>query len=60
MEEIGALFGDEVIVHLTADGRGILESDKLGAAMDDIPHDAVDVPAKDASKTAVHVEMRDA
>jgi hypothetical protein len=28
MEEIGALFGDEVIVHLTADGHGIVE-DKL-------------------------------
>ena len=28
MEEIGALFGDEVVVHLTADGHGIVE-DKL-------------------------------
>lgn len=25
MEELGALFGDEVVVHLTADGRGIVE-----------------------------------
>jgi hypothetical protein len=25
MEEIGALFGDEVVVHLTDDGHGILE-----------------------------------
>ena len=25
MEEIGALFGDKVIVHLTADGHGIKE-----------------------------------
>lgn len=25
VEEIGALFGDEVIVHLTADGHGIVE-----------------------------------
>jgi hypothetical protein len=29
MEEIGALFGDEVVVHLTADGHGIVE-DKPG------------------------------
>lgn len=25
VEEIGALFGDEVVVHLTKDGHGILE-----------------------------------
>lgn len=25
MEELGALFGDEVVAHLTADGRGIVE-----------------------------------
>ncbi len=30
MEEIGALFGDEVVVHLTADGHGIVE-DKGGS-----------------------------
>jgi hypothetical protein len=29
VEEIGALFGDEVVVHLTADGHGIVE-DKQG------------------------------
>lgn len=28
MEEIGALFGDKVVVHLTSDSRGI-EEDKL-------------------------------
>jgi hypothetical protein len=37
-----------------------LESDKLGIAMDDILPHAVDVSAKDASETAVHVEMRGA
>ncbi|KAJ9610506.1 hypothetical protein H2200_005283 [Cladophialophora chaetospira] len=30
MEEIGALFGDEVVVHLTADGHGLVE-DKGGS-----------------------------
>jgi len=30
VEEIGALFGDEVVVHLTADGHSIVE-DKPGA-----------------------------
>ncbi len=29
VEEIGALFGDKVAVHLTADGQGIVE-DKAG------------------------------
>ncbi len=29
VEEIGALFGDEVVVHLTADGHGIVEQDEL-------------------------------
>lgn len=28
VEEIGALFGDEVVVHLTADGHGIVEDGK--------------------------------
>jgi len=28
IEEIGALFGDEVVVHLTADGTGIVEEGK--------------------------------
>ena len=27
VEEIGAMFGDEVVVHMTADGHGILEED---------------------------------
>jgi len=31
IEEIGALFGDDVIIHLTADGQGIVEKDKLAA-----------------------------
>ncbi|KAL6246482.1 hypothetical protein RBB50_006719 [Rhinocladiella similis] len=29
VEEIGALFGDEVIVHLTADGHGIVEQEEM-------------------------------
>lgn len=29
VEELGALFGDEVIVHLTADGQGIKEDENL-------------------------------
>lgn len=29
VEEIGALFGDEVVVHLTADGHGIVEENKM-------------------------------
>lgn len=34
VEEIGALFGDEVVVHLTATGHGIVEEDKLAQAED--------------------------
>lgn len=33
MEELGALFGDEVIVHLTADGQEIVDSDKATIKM---------------------------
>lgn len=37
VEEIGALFGDEVVVHLTSDGQGIKE-DKMGAEqIEDVP-----------------------
>lgn len=31
LEEMGDLFGDEVVVHLAQDGRGIVESDKMTA-----------------------------
>jgi hypothetical protein len=30
LEEIGEIFGDEVVVHLTNDGHGIVESEKVG------------------------------
>lgn len=33
VEEIGALFGDVVVVHLTEDGRGIVENDEKFNAM---------------------------
>ncbi|KAF2665415.1 general substrate transporter [Microthyrium microscopicum] len=29
LEEVGELFGDEVVVHLTADGHGIVETEKV-------------------------------
>jgi hypothetical protein len=29
LEEIGGLFGDEVVVHLTTDGHGIVETEKV-------------------------------
>jgi hypothetical protein len=32
LEEIGELFGDEVVVHLTQDGHGIIEGDKVAHA----------------------------
>jgi hypothetical protein len=35
MEEIGALFGDEVVVHLTADGQGIIEDKQVTDHIED-------------------------
>lgn len=29
MEELGSLFGDEVVVHLTSDGHGIVEEQEM-------------------------------
>lgn len=29
LEDIGALFGDEVVVHITADGHGIVEIENM-------------------------------
>ena len=34
MEELAALFGDEVVVHLTADGTGFVESTPKAQAME--------------------------
>lgn len=42
MEELGELFGDEVVVHLTADGEGIVEKDKIDQH-EDIPVTGVDM-----------------
>jgi hypothetical protein len=33
LEEVGALFGDEVVVHMTADGQGLAEVDNLETAL---------------------------
>jgi hypothetical protein len=38
VEELGALFGDEVVVHLTDDGYGIVE-EKQRESADEIPGD---------------------
>ena len=35
VEEIGALFGDEVVVHLTADGQGIVEEKQVTEHIED-------------------------
>lgn len=47
IEEIGALFGDEVVVHLTADGHGIVEEGK------EIKTDETKI---ENSSTVVHTE----
>ena len=45
LEEIGELFGDEVVVHLNADGHGIIEQQKLQGAVhiEDIGNEKVAV-----------------
>lgn len=35
VEEIGALFGDEVVVHLTSDGLGIVEDKEAVTHVED-------------------------
>ncbi len=37
VEEIGALFGDEVVVHLTADGHGIVEDKAVSEHVEGAP-----------------------
>ena len=42
MEEIGALFGDEVVVHLTSDGHGIVEDKEAAEHVEDNGHGIVE------------------
>ena len=35
VEEMGALFGDDVVLHMTSDGRGLVEKSE-GVALDHI------------------------
>lgn len=36
MEELGALFGDEVVVHLTSDGHGIVEDKRAPEEIENV------------------------
>ena len=61
MEEIGALFGDQVVVHLTSDGHGILEDAKLtdDVHMEDlgvVVGHAASADKGHAPTTSVHME----
>ena len=51
MEEIGALFGDEVVVHLTSDGQGILE-DKMEVETVHVEHQAEKIIHTEARQEA--------
>ncbi len=51
VEEIGALFGDEVVVHLTADGHGLVEQEKMVANATQIE----EIEDKHSMKTEEHV-----
>jgi hypothetical protein len=45
LEEIGELFGDRVVVHLTNDGHGLVEGDKI-AQMEEIRTDDEKAPVE--------------
>lgn len=45
MEEIGALFGDEVVVHLTEDGHGIVE-DKVPVTAEQVENATIEASVK--------------
>ena len=42
VEEIGALFGDEVVVHLTSDGAGIVEDKQSVEQVEDYAAEVID------------------
>ena len=51
LEEIGGLFGDEVVTHMTADGHGLVEGEDL------IYHDGVKVEHVDPEKVVAPQTM---
>ena len=59
LEEIGALFGDEIVVHLTADGHDIVEKQ---LELSDAPVESVgdrgrrEVDSKGGVPSVLHVE----
>jgi hypothetical protein len=53
LEEIGELFGDKVVLHMTADGRGIVEAKENGAIVDD---DIIIGDEKTGSVNGTHLE----
>lgn len=59
LEEIGALFGDEIVVHLTDDGRGIVEKQ---LELSDAPMESLgdrgehEVDSKISTTGVLHVE----
>jgi len=53
LEEIGELFGDKVVLHMTADGRGIVEAKGDGFIVDD---DTNPGDEKTESNKGSHVE----
>jgi hypothetical protein len=53
LEEIGELFGDKVVLHMTADGRGIIEAKGDGLIVD---NDTILGDEKAESNNVSHVE----
>ena len=58
VEEIGALFGDEVVVHLTSDGMGVVEDAKLtdDVYMEDLGVNVKGIEKGQADVAATHLE----
>jgi hypothetical protein len=42
LEEVGELFGDRVVVHLTNDGHGLVEGDKIAEVGEAIRHEGIE------------------
>jgi hypothetical protein len=56
MEELAALFGDEVVVHLTADGHGIVEDEALDVDVGSAPATVTELQGKDGATFTSHME----
>lgn len=58
MEELAALFGDEVVVHLTKDMTGIVEDGNLDKSASLVGHEHLESLEMTATKSGDNPEMQ--